>query len=204
MHFNKSGGRAPSEREPVCSWRPLDCRKNVESQWNGRDRPLAASFLLVQGSGPDKDPCAAAQTDLLSAGVEKCVRSPWLPVREEPPLWLLGPLCLLTHRLSVQVNNSLCYGCDSGCQWGGWRSRVINYYVYPTVGEVSGIFEFNASYKAQNCGLTQLPMWEGEHEKALSGIDSVEYSLSKYQRIWRENYPCTISSPAPVWKILQL
>lgn len=23
---------------------------------------------------------------------------------------------------------------------GGWRSRVINYYVYPTVGEVSGIF----------------------------------------------------------------
>lgn len=59
--------RATSDREPVSSWWRLDRRKNVEPQWNGRDRPLGASFLLVQGSGPDKGPCAAAQTDLLSA-----------------------------------------------------------------------------------------------------------------------------------------
>lgn len=131
---------------------------------------------------------ACVASDRLSfCCVEKCVRSPWRPVREKPPLWLLGFLRLLTTKLP-----SLYYRCESACVGGLWVKGDCGWLL--NVKDHRIICRKNLKWTAPALmPPTVAPMWEGEHEKALSSIDSAECS-EQDQRIWRENYPCTISS----------
>lgn len=113
-------------RQKASFWWRL-CRKNVEPQWHGRDWPLGASFLLVQGPGPDKGPCTAAQTDLLSA-VWRNVSNHHGYQSERSPRCGYWDCSVHSHTSSVCRLTTLCIMDVNG---GGRRSRVIMYDVNP-------------------------------------------------------------------------
>lgn len=155
--FSKSRGgkRAPSDREPVSSWWRLDCRKNVQPQWNGRDRSLSASFLLVQGSGPDKGPCAAAQTDRLSAAWRnvsdhhgyRSERSPRCGYWDCSVRSHTSSVCRLTTACIIDANLGVNVGGAGG---QGWLRIMFT----PTVEEVP-----------QNIDLGSFPCAKGKMRK---------------------------------------